>query len=87
MKQLLVVLICFNVFISLLAVDGTSKANCCLKFSKKIPALKNIQDYKKVDSRCKDAVLFMVRGHWICLAPSKKVKKRAQTFSLKKITP
>ncbi|XP_078059013.1 C-C motif chemokine 26-like [Mustelus asterias] len=86
MKQVLVVLICFSVFILLQAADPVSKArNCCRKYSKRIPDVKNIQDYKEQDPSCtKNAVLFKAKGKWICLNPkSKKVKQLVEKFSQK----
>ncbi|XP_051874728.1 monocyte chemotactic protein 1B-like [Pristis pectinata] len=90
MKQVLVVLICLGVF-TLTSSGAPTRvlSNCCNRYSKIIPKLDKIQDYKLQikDGRCnKNAVIFIkVTGRRVCAKPNnEQVKERMKSLSKRK---
>ncbi|XP_020374151.1 C-C motif chemokine 20-like [Rhincodon typus] len=79
MKLVLVVLICLGtIFFVALAGPTPIRKNCCRKYSKSIPDIKNIKGYRiqENNGRCRiKAVVFKLKSGQICSDPDNKYVK------------
>ncbi|XP_020374149.2 C-C motif chemokine 16-like [Rhincodon typus] len=79
MKQVLVALICLSIVTSVILAGPTPiRKNCCRKYSKSIPAIKNVQEYRiqENNGRCRiKAVVFTVKRRQVCSNPDDSLVK------------